>query len=107
MSEQDELQKVIFGYFGPTYAINAYRTAEQQDQELAAAIWDAGYRKPRTITTREELDTLPNMTVVRSSKGSIVNLTGGRACIFGTEGSAPASSLALPVTVLHDPASQP
>lgn len=50
MSEQDaagvsDLQKVIYGYFGPAYKINTYKTPEQQDRELAEAIWVAGYRK--------------------------------------------------------------
>ena len=44
-NERDELQKVIFGYFGPTLKINAYRTPEQQDRELADAILAAGYIK--------------------------------------------------------------
>ena len=69
MSARDELQKVIFGYFGPTLAINAYRTPEQQDRGLADAIIAAGYRKPRTITTAEELDALPVGSVVKDEDG--------------------------------------
>lgn len=45
MSEVDDIQAVIFKYFGPTYKINAYRTPEQQDRGLAEALYAAGYRK--------------------------------------------------------------
>ena len=40
-----ELRKVIYGYFGPAYKINTYKTPDQQDRELAEAILAAGYRK--------------------------------------------------------------
>jgi hypothetical protein len=49
MNARDELQKVIHGYFGPTLAINAYKTPEQQDRELADAILAAGWRPPARI----------------------------------------------------------
>ncbi len=62
----------------------------------------AGYRKLRTITTVEELDALPDMTVVRSKAGTIANIVGDRAYVFGFEGSAPRVSLALPATILHE-----
>jgi hypothetical protein len=104
MNARDELAKVIVAAYGEDAEAEC---PCEQDLDVAGAILAAGYRKPRTITTAEELDALPNMTVVRSSKGSIVNLTAGRAYVFGTEGSAPASSLALPVTVLHEPEATP
>jgi len=59
------------------------------------------FRKPRTITTVAELDAL-HMVVVRTAAGTIANVINGRAYCFGYEGSAPASSLALPATVLHE-----
>lgn len=59
-------------------------------------------REPRTVTTVEELLALPAMTVVRSAAGSIVNIVGGEAYFFGYETTAPATTLALPATVLHE-----
>ena len=37
--------------------------------KTADAILAAGYRKPRTITTAEELDALPDGSIVRDAKG--------------------------------------
>lgn len=68
MSARDELKQVIVGYFGPTLAINSYKTPQQQDDELTDAILAAGYRKPRTIATTEELDALPVGAVLLSSE---------------------------------------
>lgn len=70
---------------------------------IADAILAAGYRKPRTITTPEELDALADRTVVRTAAGSIVNIVGDRAYIFGYESSAPRRTLGLPATVLYEP----
>ena len=70
--------------------------------EVADAILAAGYRKPRAITTAEELDGL-HMVVVRSKGGSIANIVNGRAYVFGYEASVPASTLALPATVIYEP----
>ncbi|WP_343466370.1 hypothetical protein AAI421_14545 [Rhodococcus aetherivorans] len=40
-------------------------------RETADHLLKAGYRKPRIITTTEERNALPDMTVVRSSNGVI------------------------------------
>lgn len=58
-------------------------------------------RKPRTITTVEELEHL-QMVVVRTTAGSIANVVDGRAYFFGYEASAPVGSLSLPATVLWE-----
>ena len=71
--------------------------AHQSDVLLAA-----GWVKPRTITTVEELLALPSLTVVRSAAGSIVNIVGDEAFFFGYEVTAPVTTLALPATVLHE-----
>jgi len=106
VSARDELQKVIFGYFGPSYAINAYRTPEQQDRELADAIVAAGYRKPRTITTREELDALPFEAVIRDGEGHVLERWGGPGeSIWVTvmvNTFIPHGDIDLPVTVLDE-----
>ena len=38
---------------------------------LAKHLQDLGYRKPRTITTAQELDALPEGTVIRDASGVI------------------------------------
>jgi hypothetical protein len=72
--------------------------------KTADAILAAGYRKIRTITTEEERKALHDLTVVRTSAGTIACLFGGRAHFFQTELTAPATVLALPITILFDPA---
>ena len=58
-------------------------------------------RKPRTVTTVEELKEL-HMVVVRTDAGTIANIVSGRAYCFGYEQSAPLEALSLPATVLHE-----
>jgi hypothetical protein len=41
----------------------------RSDGQIAEAILAAGYRKPRTVTTVEELDALPNGTIVSLPSG--------------------------------------
>lgn len=56
MSVLHELERLILG-----------RTAPRAVEAILAA----GYRKPRTITTTEELDELPKMSVVRDDFGGV------------------------------------
>lgn len=92
MNARDELTTLILGKTAP---------------RAADAILAAGYRKPRTITTAEELDALPDMSVVRTSAGTIANIVGHDAYFFGYEKSAHRGVLALPATVLYEPEPQP
>ncbi|MDJ0321685.1 hypothetical protein, partial [Pseudarthrobacter sp. PS3-L1] len=57
MSERDELAEIIRAIDGP---------ATLGGLEVADGLLAAGYRKPRTITTVEELDALKPDAVVRS-----------------------------------------
>lgn len=59
MSERDELAETILRHYSDTI------TAVQARNAANAAI-NAGYSKPRTITTAEELDALPKDSVVLS-----------------------------------------
>lgn len=95
MSARDELTMLVLG-----------RTAPR----AADAILAAGYRKPRTITTAEELDTLPVESVVRSARGTIfekANFHGDPEFPFwltpGVNHEYAGIALALPATVLHEP----
>ena len=77
------------------------------------AILAAGYRKPRTITTAEELDALPVESVVMSNMGNVYvkdfDLDDPSAIWWVTAGAVseyPSISITLPATVLHEPETQ-
>lgn len=70
--------------------------------KTADAIVAAGYRKPRTITTVEELDALPEGSVIRDAfRGRVFHRRGlaGWQCA----GMTLKAEIVLPVTVLHTP----
>jgi hypothetical protein len=49
-TQRDELQAVIYGYFGPPDQVRPYKKSPvEQDRELAAAILAAGYSKPTIL----------------------------------------------------------
>lgn len=95
-TERNELAKLLGDHFGTSAGGDDYLWA------MADIILERGYTKPRMVTTLEELNDL-HMAVVRTSAGSIANIVNERAYFFGYEASCPASTLALPATVLHDP----
>ena len=96
MSSRDELFQLMLG-----------RTTTKAVERILAA----GYRKPRTITTAEELDALPEGTVVLSE--SYHSGVDGMALSFqrwydgdwhrgGRSGSTHPDNF-LPATVLYEP----
>lgn len=92
--ERDEIAKLIGGY-----------TRSRDHARIAAEeILDAGYRRPRNITTSIELESLPAGTVVRSEAGTIAarfDLEHG--VVFGDDRPFPWNALALPAIVLYTP----
>jgi len=76
-----------------------------KDVERAAAAVEAmGYRKPRTITTREELEALPQGSIVLDATGDVTRLRGGSWYTYETEPMTHTRmSRYLPATVLHEP----
>ena len=62
MSAREELAELVGKTLGEVAGI--YDTSTAEDRELADALLAAGYSKPRTITTVEELDALPENTVI-------------------------------------------
>lgn len=70
---------------------------------LATAILDAGWRPPaRTVTTVEELDALPEGTMIRDSEGTVAENWDGTW--HSTEGGCYGHEiLALPATVFYEP----
>lgn len=49
----------------------------ERDQRTADALLAAGYRRPRTITTTQELDALPFESVIRDREGHVLERWGG------------------------------
>ena len=74
------------------------------------AILAAGYRKPRIITTAEELDDLPETSVVLDPMGTVALQVGRGLWTMGgdeyTSEELIADWLVLPATVLHEPEAQ-
>ena len=98
--EREELAQVICTIDGP---------ATIGGRELAQGILDAGYRKPRTITTPAELDRLAFGSAVQTSDDSDTVVLKGERGMFRNQsgGEVPASVLwkygTHPFTVLYAP----
>ncbi|MCW2132902.1 hypothetical protein [Arthrobacter sp. VKM Ac-2550] len=75
--------------------------------DLAEATLAAGYRKPRTITTAEELDALPMDTVIRDAdeyvweRWSLLSRNNDWRCAGAPDLAD--DDIALPVTVIWEP----
>jgi hypothetical protein len=70
-----------------------------------------GYRKPRTVTTVEELDALPFETVIRDGDECVLERWGaleesGWVTVM-VSSFIPRDQIALPATVLYAPEPQP
>lgn len=94
-TERDELATVI----ETAYDLNEGMASFEL---LAHAVLAAGYRKPRTITTRGELDALPRLSVIRSDEGAVFE----RHTMWHEAGSRDlmyTSGIALPATVIWEP----
>lgn len=104
-TQRDELQAVIYGYFGPPSQIKPYKKSPvEQDRELAETILAKGYRKPRTIRTIGDMAGIVDGTVFRTVEGHVFEVQGGR--LLRTDSTTWWSPLAswLPITVLDEPA---
>lgn len=79
--------------------------------DIADAFLDAGYRKPRTIASAEELDTLPNGAVILSEQGGVWERQEDDSTellfwVEATQGQGDpqfSEEIALPATVIHLP----
>ncbi|GLU58597.1 hypothetical protein [Paenarthrobacter ureafaciens] len=69
-------------------------------EDLAKTIRAAGYRKPRTVTTVEELDTLPFKSVVMDDLGRVFH----RWLLAGWQSAGPTlgTDIKFPAIVLHE-----
>lgn len=103
MSERDELTELLIH----SNTTGSPSTSLCIEEHYANTILAAGYRKPRVITTAEELDALPPWTVVRSEQGTIwEKFEGQHSADFWAEsmslGKHPGCHIALPATVLYE-----
>ena len=100
-TERDELAEIVY---------DAWRHEEPRDTaEIAAdAILAAGYRKPRQVTTVEELDALPVDSVVMESEQDTFIIRTMRGVFhrfpdgwYVVAGHGARTNIELPATVLH------
>jgi hypothetical protein len=101
MSAWDELAEVI----KPAAAFDYW------PQEAARLVLNAGYRKPRVMTTLAELATLPLESVIIDAARCVSELAGVEAdrartwwSITGCDEEISGTNLNFPVTVLWEPA---
>lgn len=73
----------------------------RSDRQIADAVIDAGYRKPRTIATRAEQVNLPNGTVVETN-GDVFQHFNGYWFAPGSSYNHHLDELALPLKVIHE-----
>lgn len=101
---RDELAERIAGRIlvdlGP---IVTDHDANDAAHNIASLLDELGYAKPRQVTTVEELDALPDMSVIMPvSEGDSYQKYDGEWFIWGG-GGCDAEDLALPATVLYSP----
>lgn len=89
-AERDELAEVVNG-----------ADWISRSQSIADAILAAGYRRPRQVTTVEELDALPAGTVIHDGDPLTCCKWGDGTWGTFAGDSYPTSRITLPATVLH------
>lgn len=102
MSDRDELAQVIVAAYGEDAETEC---SCEQDMDVTDAILAAGYRKPRTITTVEELDMLPDNSVIEDGAGDVGVLLAGNVW-YPETAPIPVRKVGksyLPATVLYEP----
>jgi hypothetical protein len=111
MSDRDELAEIIqdCGEYIPGSHADDYVSPDK----AADAILAAGYRKPRTVTTAEELDALPEDSVVMESEHDTFIIRTMRGVFhrfpdgwYVVAGHGAREYIQLPATVLFTPEPQ-
>lgn len=101
MSDRDELATIIEDALTLSRGIIAWTGAAQDD--IAAAILADGYRRPRTIATVEELDALPNGSVILDAdRATATRLDADYWEVAGYASHFRIDAITLPVTVLYE-----
>ena len=108
-NERDELAKVIYTSHRDNTQVDLLDNRRLQGSQLAWArlaadtLIASGWRKPRTITTAEEVRNLPNDSVLLSDEGGVFQFDFGLWREVGTRDSMGANDIALPATVIYEP----
>lgn len=108
-TQREELAQIITDHVHEGLLSYDACTPHAEIDEAADDILAAGYRKPRTITTVEELDALSDESVVRSDFGVIhekrVEFDTSRVIWVcpGDTDEHTAGKITLPAIVLHEP----
>lgn len=112
MSARDELGKLLFTLPVSDRAADTAPEIMRACDEAADAILDAGYRKPRTITTAAELEALPFGSAVQTSDESDTVVLKGEGVLFRNQSGADLSATDLwrfgtrPFTVIFEPSGE-
>jgi len=104
-TERDELASVIVAAYGEDPDSEC---PCEQDLDVADAILAAGYRRPRTVTTVEEMQALPMGSVIRLNDRGYVYARHYNDSVFPEDDwVSPLHHVFdedwLPATVLHEP----
>jgi len=106
VNARDELENMIHDAIYPGGDRDDRMTWPRSIFDTATAILAAGYRKPRTITTAEELDALPFEAVIRDADGHVLERWGHSEENLWVTVMVNAfirrDQIALPATVLHE-----
>ena len=101
---RDQLAQIIEEhYYDGSSGWISYEECQEAEEQMADAILAAGWRPPaRTVTTEEELDALPEGTVVRDHDGAVAE--NWDCTWFSTDGYRYLhETSAFPATVLYEP----
>jgi hypothetical protein len=103
MNARDELAEIIQD--AGEYIAGSHAHDYVNPDKAADAILAAGYSKPRIINSREELDGLPEESVVIDYEGDVSQKRGGLWCGYETTplNSTRLARIAGPFTVLYEP----
>ncbi len=110
MSERDELENIVHDAMYPGYDRDDRMTWPRSIFDAATAIFAAGYRKPRVVTTVEELDALPAKSAILDRDGTPWVGDGDKVEPWASVCEDPyggpiwknSIDITLPATVLHE-----
>lgn len=100
-TERDELAEVVCEALekGP----GIYDTSWHEDCAMADVILAAGYRKPRTVTTVEELNALAvGSIILDSDPDAMLKEEDGWRSLLVPDVKLKSFTISLPATVLHE-----
>lgn len=106
-NEREALAWDIFSIDNAAVPDDALRQDFPQEADyafhIAEGLIESGYRKPRTVTTRDEVLALHEGAVLLDSAGDVAQLRGGLWCGYEASPMSPSRQAKyIPATVLHE-----